>query len=1553
MVESSAAFRHSPLITCTFWLLAFCGAAGAQLASLGPTGSAGTRVPSGLCDQPTSCVSLPDRLDLSYEWSADDRNVKTFLVIVPPDRPLQPQVLDAQVDQSPPAANAATRQAAAGTTGVLAQPAEWLNAHPEACGQIFTSRPIGYLRHYRVVQIRVTPEFPADGSSHRIRHMHWTYRWRPAYHPPAAFRDEACRRQDQGFGAILPRLIVNPDALGIYADPKPPTPELPSPQEGLTFNRLAGGKRPTLRLSVDKKALYRLDLRSLASTAKDQAPRLEHMQLYSCGQPVPFYLHHDPSQPGQPPELIFYGVPSDSQYTRTNRYWLAEDPVRKPTRMGEVPVEPAWQALAPEESFPEALVVEQDNDLIIHADNFLTISEFQWVWGEIPSADELALDRGDLGGRPLFTSATFSLPGLVEPAVRPAGQTNFDVAFYYGAVRLMKPARVEIRINDGPLQVFTLQEPGDLTKSLSMPTSELRETSNTIAVRFAASGAAPDEGVYFDRLVAHYRRRFEVTGPPSGGFTFASDPPTSAGWRHYALRGNLPARPLVLDVADTARPRVIQFERDTQDVLHFGQKETHPALYRVLSLDEISTPTSEMTADLADVVPQASAVDYLIISHRDFLDLLDPLVATLRESGWRVRVVDVENVYASFSWGLSGPVAIKAFLAHALQNWPGGGPSYVLLMGDCTSDYRGDFRNDVKNFVPTYTLERGPRAEKWASEHWFTTVCGLDEYCDLILGRLSVNNRKDAKTVIDKIVRYRTQPVLDPWRMTLAYVADHGTFDNDSYRLIERFRPPALIGQRIYLEQFPWEDNFYLPPEIVEADMAKVSPVTTTRILDMFNRGAAFVSYRGHGSPNIWSNERIWFGGDSPNSDILLLRNGERIPFIVNLTCNSGAVDYPDPPWNLCISEDFMRSPTGGAIGLFVPTGPGVPTSHMRLSEELHHVLFNEGFRALGDVVFLTKYRYLLKDYPLEMIKMFLFLGEPSCRLQLPDQTFALDADRPVISAKSGGQVRVSGRSDLGAGQKGVLALFSPQDKERFSAPVEFSPDGQFERVCDLTPTEDAGIWTVRAYCWDEARRRDAVGWATIEVVQPELALTRFEIEPPDRTVHAEDPTTLVCTVDNRSALAVNGAAVEVFRVGRERRLLIDQAPLEIEPKGQQTVRVPWKAEAGFFSLEARLSGSAEVIGQAPPAERRKTLDLAVVGAQQPPAVELSPAPIATQLIRAGKGYSRRSSVSVGCVAAEPVTDISLTLADETGTSETQEIGRLAPGEVRTVQFQRLLERPTLPHAYHVALRYLDNPSSRIVSEQWTRQVRPDDFPDLTILRDQIVFRDEGNEILFHDPTPTDGHTILIDVPVKNTGGAAAQRSFAVEAFDGDPARGGERLRDATGPTTGKRIAFLDPGEVKTVRFRWDPIHNAGIRQIYFRADPSQTVTELDESNNETSRTLRVLAKGKLAAGKRRTLIPNYEQAAAGLRPIGATVVNDGETTIRLVLVEFYAGVEQTPPYKIGEVVLEQIGPESDIEAVLEWKPTPEMLEVVRRERFSFLVRQKGSTRRVTNLPGQ
>jgi hypothetical protein len=75
----------------------------------------------------------------------------------------------------------------------------------------------------------------------------------------------------------------------------------------------------------------------------------------------------------------------------------------------------------------------------------------------------------------------------------------------------------------------------------------------------------------------------------------------------------------------------------------------------------------------------------------------------------------------------------------------------------------------------------------------------------------------------------------------------------------------------------------------------KVSPRATWLVRRAFERGTGAIYYFGHGSPNLWMDERVWFGGDSANSDNQLLAGTGFTPFVTTMTCNTGAIDYPIP----------------------------------------------------------------------------------------------------------------------------------------------------------------------------------------------------------------------------------------------------------------------------------------------------------------------------------------------------------------------------------------------------------------------------------------------------------------------------------------------------------------------------------------------------------------------------------------------------------------------------------------------------------------------------------
>ena len=90
----------------------------------------------------------------------------------------------------------------------------------------------------------------------------------------------------------------------------------------------------------------------------------------------------------------------------------------------------------------------------------------------------------------------------------------------------------------------------------------------------------------------------------------------------------------------------------------------------------------------------ANGADYIVITHKDFAAAGGSRCATYRASqGLRAVLVDVQDVYDEFGYGLTGAAAIHDFLAYAYSHWQAPAPSYVVLVGD------GHY--DPKNYAGT------------------------------------------------------------------------------------------------------------------------------------------------------------------------------------------------------------------------------------------------------------------------------------------------------------------------------------------------------------------------------------------------------------------------------------------------------------------------------------------------------------------------------------------------------------------------------------------------------------------------------------------------------------------------------------------------------------------------------------------------------------------------------------------------------------------------------------------------------------------------------------
>ena len=151
-----------------------------------------------------------------------------------------------------------------------------------------------------------------------------------------------------------------------------------------------------------------------------------------------------------------------------------------------------------------------------------------------------------------------------------------------------------------------------------------------------------------------------------------------------------------------------------------------------------------------------NGADLVIISPEIFRESLAPLKALRESQGISVALVDIEDIYDEFSYGMKTPQAVKDFLHRARSAWQRP-PRFVLLVGDASFDPRDYQGYGSFDFVPTKLVETAYL--ETASDDWLVDFDD-DGLPDLAIGRLPVRTVEEARIVVSKIVGYESQSIL-------------------------------------------------------------------------------------------------------------------------------------------------------------------------------------------------------------------------------------------------------------------------------------------------------------------------------------------------------------------------------------------------------------------------------------------------------------------------------------------------------------------------------------------------------------------------------------------------------------------------------------------------------------------------------------------------------------------------------------------------------------------------------------------------------------------------
>lgn len=344
--------------------------------------------------------------------------------------------------------------------------------------------------------------------------------------------------------------------------------------------------------------------------------------------------------------------------------------------------------------------------------------------------------------------------------------------------------------------------------------------------------------------------------------------------------------------------------------------------------------------------------DYLLIAPREFLGVAEPLLAQRRRQGLESEAVAIEDVFDEFGHGEGHPEALRSFLGHAYHSWEKP-PRYVLLLGDATYDFTGEYGTGIGNQVPPYLVKD---AYMWTvSDPAYASVNGDDLLPDLALGRLPAQSLEQAETLVQKVLAWEQRGFDLSGRAVL--IADNadaaGDFENEANRTAGLLSGREV--ERLYLSQL----GGGMRPAIVAA----------------FDGGSSLMSYFGHGSTAIWASENVFNVRDVPN-----LAAQDQQPLLLTMNCLNGYFHLP--AGNNSLSEELLKAEGKGVVGAFSPSSLSVSWAAGLYHQAVVEELVSGRHERLGDAVLAAQVRYADLGARTELLAVYQLLADPAMRLK-------------------------------------------------------------------------------------------------------------------------------------------------------------------------------------------------------------------------------------------------------------------------------------------------------------------------------------------------------------------------------------------------------------------------------------------------------------------------------------------------------------------------------------------------------------------------------------------
>ena len=660
------------------------------------------------------------------------------------------------------------------------------------------------------------------------------------------------------------------------------------------------------KIEVAENGFYRITEKELSDAGiKFDSFSTDTLVLSTQEQPVPFYFDDT--------GLIFYGQAPTSRYTATRPYILevGEDGLL----MLETGVSQTNSSSTSLETITSNLHLEENH--IYESQARIHGKEDVWFWESIRQGQSFPIN--------------FELPTVADGA----GEIEFQLVGVSYNAEVENDHDFNVIINQIP--IGTIQFDGAIihTASIDIPPGTLKAGENEIILDNSPEGAT-----FLDIMQLNWVELAYNTPTTAVNDKLILEPIEE----QVSLSGFSEA-PLLFDINDPTAPQKITNLISSKESFQLPL-QTNMQL-AAIGPDGFTPPTAISSLHDSNWRDSGHQADLIILTTDELAPSLTPLVEARTEEGLGVKLVSVEEIYDEFGGGEASPDSLNQFITHAHAQWQEPKPSYLLLVGDATSDYRNYLDLTPPNVVPSPMVPVSFSGET-VSDSILADTDG-DGIPNMAVGRWPVSTPEETTALVER---------------TLAY--EQGTAVNTTFFAADGTEPQfEQIAQTI-------ATNSQLPQDGLQISTA----LQADEVTNILNEGAWLATYIGHGSLHQWGKDDVF------TQEAISNLNTDTPPIIVQLTCLTGLFTQPE---QTSLTELLLNHDSGPVLSV-AATSLTLSSNQEPFATSLIQHLNDPTVERMGDAFQSAKLSLNIENEGLrEISDTFALFGDPSARIVRPE----------------------------------------------------------------------------------------------------------------------------------------------------------------------------------------------------------------------------------------------------------------------------------------------------------------------------------------------------------------------------------------------------------------------------------------------------------------------------------------------------------------------------------------------------------------------------------------